>query len=145
LISSLAASSGGLSHLALFVVEQNLLLSTKNRLDGTIKIIDFGCAVVSDDYLDDDDDDDDESVLLRKKKKKRKVAKKASSTGTTAYWAPERFIGENTEATPAMDMWSVGVILYVRRHIAGELFAAIGLGFTITYVLLLDFLLHRSC
>lgn len=93
------------------------MLSTKNRLDGTIKIIDFGCAVVSDDYLD-DEDDEDESVLRKKEKKKRTVAKKASSTGTTAYWAPERFVDDNTEATPAMDMWSVGVILYVRRYIA---------------------------
>jgi serine/threonine protein kinase len=97
---------------------QNLLLSTKNRLDGTIKIIDFGCAVVSDDYL---DNDDDETALAAPKPndetapKGKRAIKKASSTGTTAYWPPERFLGgDDTEATAAMDMWSVGVILYVR-------------------------------
>ena len=90
---------------------ENLLLSTKNRLDGTIKIIDFGCAVVTDDYLDDDDDDE-----VHKKPKAHKPVKKASSTGTTAYWPPERFLeGGEYSATAAMDMWSVGVILYVRR------------------------------
>ena len=102
---------------------QNLLLSTKNRLDGTIKIIDFGCAVVSDDYLDNDDYDDEETALATVPKpndpaapiQEKRAIKKASSTGTTAYWPPERFLGGNdTEATAAMDMWSVGVILYVR-------------------------------
>ena len=94
---------------------QNLLLSTKNRLDGTIKIIDFGCAVVSDDYLDNDDDDETTTPPVPKPPKEKRAIKKASSTGTTAYWPPERFLGGNgTEATSAMDMWSVGVILYVR-------------------------------
>ena len=101
---------------------QNLLLSTKNRLDGTIKIIDFGCAVVSDDYLDNDDYDEETALATVPKPndpaapiQEKRAIKKASSTGTTAYWPPERFLGGNdTEATAAMDMWSVGVILYVR-------------------------------
>lgn len=38
--------------------------------------------------------------------------KSASSTGTTAYWPRERF-ESGTVATSAMDMWSVGVILYI--------------------------------
>ena len=101
--------TGFFTYLPLVVAAQNLLLSTKNRLDGTIKIVDFGCAVVSDDYLDDDDDE----LALRKTKRKRTL-KRASSTGTTAYWPPERFVDEGTAATSAMDMWSVGVILYVR-------------------------------
>lgn len=93
---------------------ENLLLSTKNRLDGTIKIIDFGCAVVTDDYLDDDDDE----IESRRPKRKRSPVKKASSTGTTAYWPPERFVDKGEySATAAMDMWSVGVILYVSRSL----------------------------
>lgn len=92
---------------------ENLLLSTKNRLDGTIKIIDFGCAHVSDDYL---DEDTARSMVTGSPRptKGAPVEKKASSTGTTAYWPPERFEVENNfSATPAMDMWSVGVILYI--------------------------------
>lgn len=99
---------------------ENLLLSTKNRLDGTIKIIDFGCAVVTDDYLDggEDDDDDDSAHSIQLQQRHKQAVKNASSTGTTAYWPPERFQegddGNNSGATSAMDMWSVGVILYVR-------------------------------
>lgn len=80
---------------------ENLLLSTKNRLDGTIKMIDFGCAQIKDDELD--------HVIAD-----HSVANttSAASTGTTAYWPKERF-GNDGEATPAMDMWSVGVILYI--------------------------------
>jgi len=76
---------------------ENLLLSTKNRLDGTIKMIDFGCAVVQ--------DLEDEHGNIR-------PLKSATSTGTTAYWPPERF-QRDAIASPAMDMWSVGVILYI--------------------------------
>lgn len=75
---------------------ENLLLSTKNRLDGTIKIIDFGCAVVFGDAG----------------AEYESAPKPAASTGTTAYWPPERFRNE-TMATPQMDMWSLGVILYI--------------------------------
>lgn len=100
---------------------ENLLLSTKNRLDGTIKMIDFGCALVSDDFLDDMEDDKEYQTSIAKQHERKKVVKNASSTGTTAYWPPERFsdnVGdgandENYCATPFMDMWSVGVILYI--------------------------------
>jgi serine/threonine protein kinase len=113
---------------------ENLLLSTKNRLDGTIKMIDFGCAVVSDDndlLLDDDDDADNDTnsgtcrnnnSTMKKKKtiKTVRTSNTPSSIGTTAYWPPERFSmndGERSKhdfnITPAMDMWSVGVILYI--------------------------------
>ena len=81
---------------------ENLLLSTKNRLDGTIKMIDFGCAVVSNDY-----DRFDDFGFFR-----RREAKSAASTGTTAYWSPERFKKGKT-ADAAMDMWAVGIILYI--------------------------------
>ena len=114
--------TGFFTSFTLRVAAQNLLLSTKNRLDGTIKIIDFGCAVVSDDYLDNDDDDETTTPPVPKPPKEKRAIKKASSTGTTAYWPPERFLGGNgTEATSAMDMWSVGVILYVRWKLSHTL------------------------
>lgn len=93
---------------------ENLLLCSKNRRDGTINVIDFGCAVVSEP---DGFDEEDLSELLGSdlplsSKVKRTKAKKASSTGTTAYWPPERF-EKGLEPNSAMDMWSVGVILYI--------------------------------
>ena len=149
---------------------ENLLLCSRKRLDGTIKMIDFGCAVVEkDQYSDDDDhndnDDDKKSVgvveddkdddggddkieessndtesgkgsnsgssgssgkdpkgvhrtlqswieALNKKVQEEAIPVKAESTGTTAYWPPERF---NSPRSPdhAADMWAVGVILFI--------------------------------
>jgi serine/threonine protein kinase/CRP-like cAMP-binding protein len=86
---------------------ENLLLSTKNRLDGTIKIIDFGCAVV-----DDVDVEDDQDAYATQAEKRKNLLKSASSTGTTAYWPPERFDMDST-TNAGTDMWSVGVILYI--------------------------------
>eukprot|EP00540_Astrosyne_radiata_P009950 CAMPEP_0116868594 /NCGR_PEP_ID=MMETSP0418-20121206/27283_1 /TAXON_ID=1158023 /ORGANISM="Astrosyne radiata, Strain 13vi08-1A" /LENGTH=694 /DNA_ID=CAMNT_0004504581 /DNA_START=140 /DNA_END=2224 /DNA_ORIENTATION=- len=82
---------------------ENLLLCSKNRRDGTIKMIDFGCSVVYD-LRDDEAPDGGELAHANRNP--------GPSTGTTAYWPPERFKPGNT-ANPAMDMWSVGVILYI--------------------------------
>lgn len=73
---------------------ENLLLCSKNRLDGTIKMIDFGCAVVED--ANEDKPPKDKDI----------------STGTTAYWPPERF-KKGSAANAPMDIWSAGVILYI--------------------------------
>jgi len=92
---------------------ENLLLSTKNRHDGTIKIIDFGCSVLEEEP--DDELDEMEGALpfpIPRRKPARQAAKTAASTGTTAYWPPERF-KKGTYATRPMDMWAVGVILYI--------------------------------
>jgi serine/threonine protein kinase len=78
---------------------ENLLLCSKNRFDGTIKMIDFGCAVVEQAA------DDEELGGI-------KIKEGVVSTGTTAYWPPERFEKGQIPDAP-MDMWSVGVILYI--------------------------------
>ena len=111
---------------------ENLLICSSKTTDGTIKIIDFGSAVVSHDnyHDDDDDDDDDESAFVKSDRSKKKAQdiemrpqKKKSvlrenpgeevtfSTGTTAYWSPERFRVKGAQT--GADMWSVGVILYI--------------------------------
>jgi serine/threonine protein kinase len=87
---------------------ENLLLSTKNRLDGTIKIIDFGCAVVDHENVEDTHQD----AYAIQAKKRKDLLKSASSTGTTAYWPPERFDMDST-ADAGTDMWAIGVILYI--------------------------------
>jgi len=55
---------------------------------------------------------DGETEKARLEEESKNAVKTASSTGTTAYWPPERF-QRGSEADAAMDMWSVGVILYI--------------------------------
>lgn len=83
---------------------ENLMLCSKNREHGTLKIVDFGSAKVTSDSSYHDDDD----VLIEPPC----TSKPAESTGTVAYWPPERF-ADPSEPKPAMDMWSTGVILYI--------------------------------
>ena len=114
---------------------ENLLICSSKTSDGTIKIIDFGSAIVShDNYHDDDDDDDeDEAILFGKfgrytsaksekdiemRPQKKELTPRDGvdegtvfSTGTTAYWSPERFRVKGAHV--GGDMWSVGVILYI--------------------------------
>lgn len=73
---------------------ENLLLCSKNRRGGTIKIIDFGCAV------------------LNPAVRPSKPVEPEAETGTTGYWPPERFQSK-AALTPAVDMWALGVILYI--------------------------------
>jgi CRP-like cAMP-binding protein len=69
-------------------------------------MIDFGAAVVQDNL-----DELEDYGIFGARGRKVKV-KSAASTGTTAYWPPERF-KKGIIATPAMDMWSLGVVLYI--------------------------------
>ena len=89
---------------------ENMLLCSKKKSDGTIKIIDFGCAVVGQDNYHDDDKNDElyQDEEMRPKGKQVVI----QSQGTTAYWPPERF-AEKSHPTPAVDMWGLGIILYI--------------------------------
>jgi Protein kinase domain len=88
---------------------ENLLLSTKNRLDGTIKMIDFGCAVLTADNNDDDPNNNGNDGTMSPITT-TPLRPNRSSTGTTAYWSPERFPGKDdddtkkSEVTGAVDM-----------------------------------------
>ena len=76
---------------------ENLLLCSKSRRDGTIKIIDFGCATISEPEMifqqEVGDMDTDES-------------------GTVGYSPPER-LNESFKLSPVVDTWAVGVIMYI--------------------------------
>jgi hypothetical protein len=99
---------------------ENLLLSTKNRLDGTIKMIDFGCAIITSPSADDvathvSGLDGGPTTLLLSSTTTQ--PQQRSSTGTTAYWSPERFTGpDNTkrDITAAVDM--VRMCIYTSMH-----------------------------
>jgi len=97
---------------------ENLLLCSKKRVDGTIKMIDFGCAVVQDEYS------PEEGTTITTTTTTTTTAKQditlledkndlIYSIGTTAYWPSERFSKQETIPTKAGDMWAVGVILYI--------------------------------
>ena len=91
---------------------ENMLLCSKNKSDGTIQLIDFGCSVVYQDNFDDYHDDDHELYEDFGNQFKDAIRNKGIfSTGTTAYWPPERFKGAAVDA--ASDMWSLGIILYI--------------------------------
>lgn len=126
--SALAFLHGvGVSHADL--KPENLLLCDRRRHNGTIKMIDFGCAVVTQDNYHDDDLEDEvyEDVEMRPKSRKRWLGLGSSSsaedsttkredeqtTGTTAYWPPERFHNARAAPDPAADMWAVGIILFI--------------------------------
>jgi hypothetical protein len=72
---------------------ENLMLSTDRTEDGAIQIVDFGCAQVSDDNGD---------MIL-----------KSSAGNTPAYCPPEVLESPNGPIAPPMDVWGLGVILYI--------------------------------
>jgi serine/threonine protein kinase len=79
---------------------ENILLCSGRRGGETVKIIDFGCANV--------DERADESPFQSSQSAKNATL----SLGTRAYWAPECF-GKGAKKTEAMDIWAVGVILFI--------------------------------
>jgi len=91
---------------------ENMLLCSKNKSDGTIQLIDFGCSVVYQDNFHDYHDDEQDLYEDFGNQVKDAIRNKGIfSTGTTAYWPPERFKGTAVDA--ASDMWSLGIILYI--------------------------------
>jgi len=72
---------------------ENLMLSTARSEDSTIKIVDFGCAQIS-----------EESGF---------IISKSSAGNTPAYCPPEVLENPDGPITPAMDVWGLGIILYI--------------------------------
>ncbi len=73
---------------------ENLMLSTMRKEDSTIKLVDFGCALVR--------SEDSNSVVS-----------KSSVGNTPAYCPPEVLENEKDPITPQMDIWGLGIILYI--------------------------------
>jgi serine/threonine protein kinase/CRP-like cAMP-binding protein len=75
---------------------ENLMLSSWDDDNSIIKLVDFGCATLT----------DDGNTPIKAQANK-------SDTGTTAYWPPECFDKTKSHTAPSIDMWSLGVILYI--------------------------------
>jgi len=101
-ISSALAFMHGVGVIHCDIKPENLMLCSRKRRGGTIKIIDFGCAITQpvghfDEAVGSDEDGGKSSDVIE--------------TGTTGYWPPERFKGH--KLTPAVDTWALGIILYI--------------------------------
>ena len=70
---------------------ENILLSTSRRGDSVVKLVDFGCAVVN---------------------TPMHPSKKVFVTPTPAYCPPE-LLSKKEPISPPMDMFSLGIILYI--------------------------------
>jgi len=107
-IASALAFMHGVSVLHCDIKPENLMLCSRKRRGGTIKIIDFGCAITQPvghyDAIDIAITDNDENSMSNS-------LEGPIETGTTGYWPPERFQGQ--KLTPAVDTWAVGIILYI--------------------------------
>lgn len=76
---------------------ENLMLSSKNPMDAVIEVVDFGCAQII----------DDKSPFYEASTK---------ISATTPGYSPPEMIDNSTKLThldPSMDMFALGVILYV--------------------------------
>lgn len=86
---------------------ENLMLCSRKRRGGTIKIIDFGCAITqpvghydaAGAITDNDESSSSDNM------------EGPAETGTTGYWPPERFRGH--KLTPNVDTWALGIIVYI--------------------------------
>jgi hypothetical protein len=72
---------------------ENLMLSTDRNEDSTIKIVDFGCAQISEDG--------------------GSVISKSTAGNTPAYCPPEVLEDTKSPIKPSMDVWGLGIILYI--------------------------------
>lgn len=101
---------------------ENLLLCSKKREDGTVKMIDFGCASVQKSSYDDENNSlkgEDSSAQIKAnhwinqfQESNQSESNNLEFTGTTAYWPPERF-SDGSHPDAATDMWACGIILFI--------------------------------
>ena len=86
---------------------ENILLCSDRGAE-TLKIIDFGCAVV-----DDRGGGGGGRPASGGGGSTQPSRDRAAEVGTKAYWPPERFADDAGPATEASDVWSLGVIVYI--------------------------------
>jgi serine/threonine protein kinase len=103
---------------------ENLLLCARDRRGGTMKIIDFGSSITQPIPNQQNEERTDGAEGVKSGANDGRddsggtgvggemtVQEEQHEMGTTGYWPPERF--QQSTVTPAVDMWAVGVILYI--------------------------------
>ncbi|VEU41222.1 unnamed protein product [Pseudo-nitzschia multistriata] len=113
-ISSALAFMHGVGVIHCDIKPENLMLCSRKRRGGTIKIIDFGCAITQPVGHYDDEPQSGETNHNATAGGDGDAGNRPPGmieTGTTGYWPPERFRGQ--EITPAVDTWALGIILYI--------------------------------
>jgi hypothetical protein len=100
-VASALAFIHGLDTVHADLKPENLMLSTNNPLDAVIKLVDFGCAQV----IDPDSPFSEGEDAVR------------TDAGTTPAYCPpevlEKVSKKAIQIKPSMDMWALGVILYM--------------------------------
>lgn len=93
------------------VKPENLMLSAPNREDGSIQLVDFGCAEVEGEDDDDDDHDVDEVIggprggVGSSARGGGKGGGRGKGGCTPAYSSPEAFEDRDAAPLPPADMW----------------------------------------
>jgi serine/threonine protein kinase len=85
---------------------ENVMLSTTRRGDSVVKLVDFGCAQV---LVADDESPVDEANFPTPAKK----PPKGSYAAPTPAYCPPETLDKSRPCLPPMDMWGLGVILYI--------------------------------
>jgi serine/threonine protein kinase len=71
------------------------MLTTKSSTDSVIKLVDFGCAQVG----------------------PEEDGKSSSMAGKTLAYCPPEQLSKGAKMHPSMDLWALGVILYISEYI----------------------------
>eukprot|EP00578_Thalassiosira_sp_NH16_P028087 CAMPEP_0181090006 /NCGR_PEP_ID=MMETSP1071-20121207/7604_1 /TAXON_ID=35127 /ORGANISM="Thalassiosira sp., Strain NH16" /LENGTH=618 /DNA_ID=CAMNT_0023171989 /DNA_START=431 /DNA_END=2287 /DNA_ORIENTATION=+ len=80
---------------------ENVLLCSRRKGAETVKLIDFGCASV-----------DQRGEALFPGRDEHLLNSHQNSTGTKAYWSPERF-QKAVQITESVDLYALGIICYI--------------------------------
>uniref|UniRef100_A0A7S4MYY0 cGMP-dependent protein kinase n=1 Tax=Odontella aurita TaxID=265563 RepID=A0A7S4MYY0_9STRA len=97
---------------------ENLMLSSRKGSAAAIKIVDFGCSEILPQYDEEElaDLGDDDLVAQLKKglsEQARRMSPGRIGGSTPAYCPPESFDGDGVAINPSVDMWSLGIIIYI--------------------------------
>jgi tRNA A-37 threonylcarbamoyl transferase component Bud32 len=115
--SSLAFLHGiGITHADL--KPENLMLSSEQASDAVVKLVDFGCAVLKGDMDDEDDqvlDDTELKEIERELETSSSVERTKTNHALTPSYSPPEAFDDDRPIEPSLDMWSLGVILFISK------------------------------
>ena len=119
-VSSALAFLHGIGIVHADLKPENIMLSSRKSTEAAIKLVDFGCANIipdSETRSPIESGVDDNALMWDAMAKIAKVStatRPSNDRGTTpAYCPPESFDNSVAPIDPSMDMWAVGIILYI--------------------------------